>query len=72
MFFGFFSTFLFYILLVETQDKKTMGNKTLKITMTEKKKKKIPRFPCFRFWPIPDMENLEISKSFRLLSFTFW
>ena len=40
MFFGFFSTFLFYILLVETQDKKTMGNKTLKITMTEKKKKK--------------------------------
>ena len=67
MFFGFFSPFFLYTLLAETRDKKTLGNKTLKIAMT--KKKKFPRFPSFRFWPVPEMKNLEISESFRLLQF---
>ena len=44
-----------------------MGNKTLKVTMT--KKITFPRFPSFRFWAIPEIENLEISESFRLLQF---
>ena len=29
----------------------------------EKTKKKIPRFPSFRFWPIPKIENSEISEN---------
>ena len=37
VFFGFFSPFLF-TLLAETQDKKTMGKKTLKVTKTNKNK----------------------------------
>ena len=31
-----FSLFLLYTLLAETQDKETMGNKALKVTMTKK------------------------------------
>ena len=45
-----------------------MGDKTLKVTMTEKKKKS-SRFPSFLFWPITEIENLETSESFRLLQF---
>ena len=37
-FFGFISHFLLYILQAETQDKKAMGNKTLNVTMNNKKK----------------------------------
>ena len=33
-----------------------MGNKTLKVTLT--KKIKFPRFPSFRFWPIPETTKL--------------
>ena len=33
------------------------------------KKKKIPRFPSFRFCPTPKSENPEILKSFVLLTF---
>ena len=33
----------------------------------EKKKKKFPKFPSFRFCPIPKIENSEISESFILL-----
>ena len=33
------------------------------------KKKKIPRFPSFRFCLIPKIENSEISESFLLLQF---
>ena len=34
-----------------------------------KKKKQFPRFPSFRFCPIPKIENSEISESFLLLQF---
>ena len=33
----------------------------------KKKKRKLPRYPNFSFYPIPKIENLEISKSFLLL-----
>ena len=33
----------------------------------EKKKYPIPRFPCFRFCPVLEIENLEASESFHLL-----
>ena len=33
----------------------------------KKKKRQFPRFPSFRFCPIPKIENLEISESFILL-----
>ena len=35
----------------------------------EKKKCSFPRFPSFRFFPIPIFENSEISESFLLLKF---
>ena len=60
--FGWFSDSLFYTLLAETQDKKTMGNKTLKVKIT--RKIKFPRFLSFWFWPIPEIENLEILRKF--------
>ena len=44
-----------------------MGNKTLKVTIT--RKIKFARFPSFRFWPIPEIENLEISENVHLLQF---
>ena len=37
------------------------------MTRFEKKKCPFPRFPSFRFCPIPKMENSEISESFLLL-----
>ena len=44
-----------------------MGNKTLKVTIT--RKIKFPRFPSFWFWPIPEIENLEVSENFGLIQF---
>ena len=35
--------------------------------MLLEEKRKLPRFPSFRFCPIPKIENLEISESFLLL-----
>ena len=35
----------------------------------EKKKWQFPRFPSFRFYPIPKIENSKISESFLLLIF---
>ena len=34
-----------------------------------KKKYQFPRFPSFRFYPIPKIENSEISQSFLLFEF---
>ena len=59
---------MLYNLLEETQDEKTMGNKTRKVTMS--KKMKFPSFLSFQFWPIPEIENLEMSESFLLLQFS--
>ena len=61
-FFFFFPPFLLYTLLAQTQNKKLSETK---VTMTEKIK--FPRFLSFRFWPVPEIENLQISESFRLL-----
>ena len=58
----FFPPFLSYTLLAQTQNKKLSETK---VTMTEKIK--FPRFLSFRFWPVPEIENLKISESFRLL-----
>ena len=66
-FFFFFSHFLLYTLLAETQDKKTMGNNILKVTIT--RKMKFPRLPSFWYWTIADIENLEVSESFFILIF---
>ena len=35
--------------------------------LLEEKKREFPRFPSFRFCPIPKIENSEISESFLLL-----
>ena len=40
---------------------------TLRCGSIRKKKRQFPRFPSFRFCPIPKIENLEISESFILL-----
>ena len=37
--------------------------------MLLEEKRKFPRFPSFRFCPIPKVENLEISESVLLLQF---
>ena len=66
--------FLFYLfvfsvftLLAKFQVAKTMKKQKLKVTMM--KKLKLPRFSSFRFCPIPEIENWEISESFLLIQF---
>ena len=55
------------MLLSETQDKKPVGNKILKVTTA--RKIKFPNFLSFLSWPIPEIENLEILENFYLLQF---
>ena len=42
---------------------------TIKLRCGLIRKKQFPRFPSFRFWPIPKIENSEISESFIYLIF---
>ena len=71
MFFWVFSPFLLCNLLAETQDKKAMENKTLKVTMTKKNKiSKVSEFLILAYtWT---WKSRKVFVYFRLFSFTFW
>ena len=61
-------SFILLKLLVVYETQNDLKEKNFNFTTWfEKKKCSFPRFPSFRFCPILEIENLETSKSFRLL-----